>query len=58
MDALLAEANATAADLCAGAAEDWKERAETCMDALVRKSIELRAVAIVLPDVWPFNRVR
>jgi hypothetical protein len=55
MDALLAEARANAERLCIDAG-DWIERATIAMDVLVRKSIELRAVAIVLPDVWPFNR--
>lgn len=58
MDALLAEAHADAENLCANphAGAGWSARATASMDKLVRKSIELRAVAIVLPDVWPFNR--
>jgi hypothetical protein len=55
MDALLAEAHANAPALCADSGADWSERVAIAMDRLVRKSIELRAVAIVLPDVWPFN---
>ena len=35
---------------------DWCERAERAMDRVVRKSIEMRAVAILTPDVWPLNR--
>lgn len=54
MDALLTEAHAQPPE--AIAASDWSARAAAAMDRLVRKSIELRAVAIVLPDVWPFNR--
>lgn len=54
MDGLLSEAHAQTPN--ALAASDWSARAGTAMDGLVRKSIELRAVAIVLPDVWPFNR--
>jgi hypothetical protein len=52
LDALLAEAHGNVLSLAA----DWSERARTAMDRLVRKSIEMRAVAVVLPDVWPFNR--
>jgi hypothetical protein len=54
MDGLLSEAHAQTPN--ALAASDWSVRAGTAMDGLVRKSIELRAVAIVLPDIWPFNR--
>lgn len=54
MDALLADAHVRAPGVLA--ASDWSTRASEAMDKLVRKSIELRAVAIVLPDVWPFNR--
>lgn len=53
MDALLAEARTGSPD--ALVASDWPARAATAMDALVRKSIELRAVAIMVPDVWPFR---
>lgn len=35
---------------------EWCERAERAMDRVVRKSIEMRAVAVLTPDVWPFNR--
>lgn len=52
LDALLAEAHADARSL----AGDWSERASAALDRLVRKSIEMRAVAVVVPDVWPFNR--
>lgn len=38
------------------AVADWVARAETAMDAVVRKSLEMRVVAVLLPDVWPFNR--
>ncbi len=58
MDVLLAEARDMAQSMCADArlCESWTLRAEAVMDRLIRKSIELRAVAIVLPDIWPFNR--
>ncbi len=56
MDAILTEAHAHAQDLCARSNIDWSTRATTSMDKLVRKSIEMRAVAIMLPDVWPFSR--
>ena len=35
---------------------DWCERAERAMDRVVRKSIEMRVVALLTPDVWPLNR--
>lgn len=35
---------------------DWCERAERAMDRVVRKSIEMRAVALLASDVRPFNR--
>jgi len=35
---------------------DWCERAQPAMNRVVRKSIEMRAVAVLTPDVWPFNR--
>ena len=35
---------------------DWYERARTAMNRVVRESIEIRAVALLSPDVWPFNR--
>jgi len=56
MDALIAEAHTQPEILCS-APSDWKARATIAMDKLVRKSIELRAVAIVVPDVWPLNRL-
>lgn len=34
----------------------WLTRAAEAMDAVVRKSLELRVVVLTLPDVWPFNR--
>lgn len=55
----------TMAGLCASvplenqgqpAVEVWLTRASEAMDSVVRKSIEMRVVALVLPNVWPFNR--
>lgn len=57
MDALLAEAHSQPHEFCATAAPAWQARVAVAMDSVVRKSIELRAVAIVLPDVWPLNRI-
>ena len=34
----------------------WLASAATAMDSVVRKSLEMRVVAALLPDVWPFNR--
>jgi hypothetical protein len=36
---------------------DWCERAARAMDRVVRKSIEMRAVAILTPDIWPLNQI-
>ncbi len=38
------------------AADVWLARASEAMDAVVRKSLEMRVVALLLPDVWPFRR--
>jgi hypothetical protein len=38
------------------AVQDWLSRAAKAMDAVVRKSLEMRVVALLLPNVWPFNR--
>ena len=34
----------------------WLARAAEAMDSVVRKSLEMRVVALLLPNVWPFNR--
>jgi len=34
----------------------WQARAAEAMDSVVRKSLEMRVVAMVLPNLWPFNR--
>jgi hypothetical protein len=38
--------------------EAWITSAEAALDSVVRKSLEMRVVALRLPDVWPFNRER
>jgi len=55
MRELLREAHACAQ---AGAAPsaDWQLRAQAALQRVVRKSIEMRVVALLLPDRWPFNR--
>jgi hypothetical protein len=54
MDALANEAQAAEQDEFLQT--DWCERAERAMDRVVRKSIEMRGVAILTPNVWPLNR--
>jgi hypothetical protein len=34
----------------------WQARAGEAMDSVVRKSLEMRVVALLLPNIWPFNR--
>ena len=36
--------------------EAWLARADEAMDSMVRKSLEMRVVVLLLPNVWPFNR--
>jgi hypothetical protein len=38
------------------AVDVWLARAGEAMDSVVRKSLEMRVVALLLPNVWPFNR--
>ncbi len=38
------------------AVQVWLARAAEAMDSVVRKSLEMRVVALLLPDFWPFNR--
>ncbi len=38
------------------AVDVWLARAAEAMDSVVRKSLEMRVVAMLLPNVWPFNR--
>jgi hypothetical protein len=49
MDALLDEAASQAERLTTGSAHDWLRRSEAARAAVVRSSIELRALAIRLP---------
>ena len=54
MDALLDEASARAIDLARGeGAPAWRARAARAMDRVVRKSIEMRLVALRIPRCWP-----
>lgn len=39
------------------AVDDWLDRANGAMDSVVRKSLEMRVVALLLPNIWPLNRV-
>jgi hypothetical protein len=36
----------------------WRHAAVKAMDSMVRKSLEMRVVAVLLPGFWPFNRHR
>jgi hypothetical protein len=36
--------------------EAWMTSARHAMDSVVRKSLEMRVVAVLLPDRWPFNK--
>jgi hypothetical protein len=38
------------------AVDVWLARAAEAMDSVVRKSLEMRVVALLLPNIWPFNR--
>lgn len=40
------------------AVDVWLARSAEVMDSVVRKSLEMRVVALLLPGVWPFNRSR
>ena len=37
-------------------ASSWRVEASGAMDRVIRKSLEMRVVALLLPDFWPFNR--
>jgi len=37
---------------------DWRRRAQGAMDRVVRKSLEMRVVALQTPGLWPLNRRR
>ena len=34
----------------------WREDVLCTLDSVVRKSLEMRVVALLLPNIWPFNR--
>lgn len=36
--------------------DEWLAQAVSAMNSVVRKSLEMRVVAVVMPDLWPFNR--
>ncbi len=38
------------------AVDVWVARATEAMDGVVRRSLEMRVVALLLPNIWPFNR--
>ncbi|MCG8588883.1 MAG: hypothetical protein MJE66_06290 [Proteobacteria bacterium] len=52
MTALLEEIRVRRADLPQGP-EGWIQRARAAMDRVIRKSVELRTVAVVAPRWWP-----
>jgi hypothetical protein len=57
MDELIEEARRDAASLCRGfGSESWRARARRAMDAVVRKSIEMRVVAVRTPRLPPRRR--
>ena len=56
IDQLLAVAKAVPAADDAVAITAWQPQAEAAMDAVVRKSLEMRVVAVLLPGIWPFTR--
>jgi hypothetical protein len=52
MTTLLQEAQARGADLFSSG-DDWSRRARAAMDRVIRKSVEMRTVAMVTPRWWP-----
>jgi hypothetical protein len=46
------------ARVAGGASADpqWREQVRRAMDSVIRKSLEMRVVALLLPGMWPFNR--
>lgn len=56
MRGLVEEAHARAPGLAGGeGADDWAARARAARNRVVRKSIEMRVVGMVVPDVWPLR---
>lgn len=44
---------------CASEVEDWQtwlKDAQSCLESCIRRSIEMRCVAVVTRDMWPFSR--
>ena len=56
MGDLLEEAREKATALCQGrGADSWRSRSQQAMDRVVRKSIEMRVVALRTPSLRPFD---
>ena len=56
MEAAIAEGRANALALCRGdAVHGWTTRAAEAAERVVRKSLEMRAIALLTPSVWPFR---
>ncbi|NND67635.1 MAG: hypothetical protein HKN19_08615 [Halioglobus sp.] len=49
-------AELAAEEPAAGELDAWRAHAQAALDSVVRKSLEMRVVAVLLPNVWPFNR--
>jgi hypothetical protein len=59
MEGLLEEARGESSALCRGKGrDDWVLRAKAATDRVVRRSIEMRIVALRVPKVWPLTRAR
>lgn len=59
MEAMIEEGRANAPALCRGEAVDgWTTRAAGAARRVVRKSLEMRAIALLTPAVWPFRAPR
>lgn len=56
MEQLLAEARADPSALLGGDPSSWCARATEAADRVIRKSLEMRAVALLLPRLWPRPR--
>ncbi len=53
MDRVLARARSHASEIVRGAARDWSTWARRAMDRVVRKSLEMRVVALRTPALRP-----
>jgi hypothetical protein len=56
MQTLLAQRNVIEGGAEKADIEAWLGSVDRALDRVVRKSLEMRVVALRLPDVWPFNR--